>query len=158
MKPRSANLGAVNVLLVSVSVPANVAKVPVVGSVTFVVAVDVRVVAKAPAVISELPSISVRVALVVGAVIVTTWQHIAVVRSGFGANNLVVYVNGVNQGQATNSTAFVGLAANGFALGAEYAGSFFPSFNGYIDDLRITKGVARYTANFTPPTLPFPDF
>jgi hypothetical protein len=32
------------------------------------------------------------------------------------------------------------------------------SVNGRYEEIRITLGVARYTANFTPPTEPFPDF
>jgi hypothetical protein len=83
------------------------------------------------------------------ALALNSWHHLAVTRN----NNLfTLWVNGtsaatatsvVNYGPITNQI----ISATG--LGA---------LNGYIDDLRITKGVARYTANFTPPTLPFPDF
>ena len=50
----SLSLGDVSVLLVNVSVPARVAKVPVVGSVTEVVALEVRVMLYAPEVTKEL--------------------------------------------------------------------------------------------------------
>ena len=79
------------------------------------------------------------------------WQHIAVVRSG---STLTFYLNGTSIGTASigsNST-------HTTTSGALYIGHypFFPggalSFNGYIEGVRITKGLARYTADFTPPT------
>jgi hypothetical protein len=53
------SVGLVNVLFVNVSVPANVAKVPVVGRVTLVVAVEFKVVAKAPEVTKFPPKVIV---------------------------------------------------------------------------------------------------
>lgn len=78
------------------------------------------------------------------------WTHVALVRNS-GAT--AIYINGTSAGTATFTTSLTG---TGLAIGNEYSAS---SGNGglYIDDLRITKGVARYTANFTPPTAAFPD-
>jgi hypothetical protein len=82
-----------------------------------------------------------------------TWQHIAVCRSA-GATRL--FVDGIQRG-STYSDLLNYSAARPVSIGGHYLGSAGVFFNGYIDDLRITKGVARYTANFTPPTAPFPD-
>ncbi len=78
-------LGAVSVLLVSVSMPVNVARVPVVGSVTFVAPVAVSVVANAPEVMRELPVANVSVAPTAGAVMVTLLIEVAVAAPRAGA-------------------------------------------------------------------------
>lgn len=79
-----------------------------------------------------------------------TWVHLAVCRS---ASTIYTFTDGQLVTQVSSST-FVNNTSTQF-IGSETAGTNY--FNGYIDDLRITKGVARYTANFTPPTAPFPD-
>ena len=82
------------------------------------------------------------------------WHHVAAVKNG---STCTLYFNGTSIGTGTKSTLFASDTRQLFigrlnALNAEAW-----DFPGYIDDLRITKGVARYTANFTPPTEPFPD-
>jgi hypothetical protein len=86
------------------------------------------------------------------ALVLNTWNHIALVRNGSGTNNTVLYLNGVNVGQATNTTSFTGSASNGLRIGAEFPSDFY--FNGYISSARLVNGTAVYTAAFTPPTAP----
>ena len=86
-----------------------------------------------------------------GTVSATTWTHIAVVREGTGTNQTKIYINGTNDGTGTVSTDFN--QTNSMYVGADRTGG--SAFNGYIDDLRITR-IARYTANFTAPTTAFP--
>jgi len=79
------------------------------------------------------------------------WQHVAFVRSG---NTFTPYLDGVAGNSATLSNSLVTTTSN------LNIGSFPPSglpypFYGNFNDIRITKGVARYTSNFTPPTQPF---
>jgi len=83
-----------------------------------------------------------------------TWTHIAASRSG---STLKLFFNGVQVNSVSNSTSFTGDTANPIVLGRRYTNSDQYHLNGYIDDLRITKGYARYTANFTPPTAAFPN-
>jgi hypothetical protein len=83
-----------------------------------------------------------------------TWNHIAVCRA---SSVTKVYVNGVSgegvvAGEILSSAGLISVGKQINTLGEEYTNYF----NGYIDDLRITKGVARYTENFEVPTKAFP--
>jgi hypothetical protein len=75
------------------------------------------------------------------------WYHLAITRVG---STTRMFVNGVQLGSSNNSwTGSFKMNIIGGAFGYQY--------NGYIDDLRITKGVARYISNFTPPTVQLSD-
>jgi hypothetical protein len=78
--------------------------------------------------------------------LVNTWYHVAVARSG---STVKIFINGVEEGSATHTTNLT--HTRPLAVGIQHSTLTNP-LNGYISDLRITKGVARYTANFTPPT------
>lgn len=83
-----------------------------------------------------------------------TWYHVALVRNGTGTNNVKLYLNGVQDGTFAAARNEVIVAA-AMAVGRHGATQDVGYYTGYVDDLRITQGVARYTANFTPPTESF---
>lgn len=81
----------------------------------------------------------------------TNWHHIAMVRSG---NSLMVFIDGVQSGTLSVTGVTANNSPNKIAIGrpGEYNGEYF---NGYIDEFRFSKGVARWTTNFTPPTTEY---
>jgi len=83
---------------------------------------------------------------------VNTWYHFAATRQG---STIRTFLNGV---LVTSQTIAATMTDNGEAL---YVGCLknltSNVLNGYVDDLRITKGYARYTTNFTPPTSQLQD-
>jgi hypothetical protein len=87
------------------------------------------------------------------AVAQNTWIHIAVCRSGTSTR---LFIDGQQSGSTyTDSTNYINAASRPI-IGA--SGSLTAPLNGYIDDLRVTKGIARYTSNFLPPPAELPNF
>ena len=87
--------------------------------------------------------------------VINTWYHIAVSRSG---TDLRGFIDGVQQGSTiTDSTAWTNKSGSRPLRMGRFIGSGGQSsyFNGYAQDVRITKGLARYTSAFTPPTTEF---
>jgi hypothetical protein len=80
----------------------------------------------------------------------TNFYHWSVCRQG---TTLYASINGSVEAIATDSRTYA--ASPSATIGANYLGSQ-PQV-GFMDEFRMTKGVARYTANFTPPTAAFPN-
>lgn len=78
------------------------------------------------------------------------WTHVALTRRG---STIRLFQNGALVGSTTCSGTLDDVG-NTFNIGVERTGGAYVT--GYIDDLRITQGVARYTANFTPPPASLP--
>jgi hypothetical protein len=80
------------------------------------------------------------------------FQHIALCK---GSNSTRLFVNGTQVGSTyADTTSYIAPQS-----GSIYIGGLLGAVStaGYIDDFRITKGISRYNATFTPPTAPFPD-
>jgi len=83
----------------------------------------------------------------------STWTHVAIVREGTGTNQTKIYVNGTSVATGTDTNDWT--VTTNFGVGANTSDGS-QGINAYLDDLRITKGYARYTSNFTAPTAAFP--
>ena len=78
------------------------------------------------------------------------WSHVAVARSG---SSVYLFVNGTQAGTTQTLSGSLANASNVLSIGATSAGT--QTFTGNLAGFRITKGVARYTSNFTAPSLPY---
>jgi len=74
--------------------------------------------------------------------VVNIWYHITFIRNG---NTSTGYVDGVSLGDVSDSNDMPNVA-NVLSIGARYDGTV--PLNGWIDELRISKGIARWTSNF----------
>ena len=85
---------------------------------------------------------------------VDTWYHVAYVRA---ASTLHIYLNGVKYGTGSTMAITNDVIGTYVGIGCTFAGTVPAQFfNGWIDELRVSKGIARWLGNFTPPTLPHP--
>ncbi|MFA5386112.1 MAG: LamG-like jellyroll fold domain-containing protein [Candidatus Paceibacterota bacterium] len=85
------------------------------------------------------------------------WYHVAIEKSG-GSTNPLFFINGVQQTITSSAWGDALWPADlpwKTTLYVGYSPWHGSGIDGYIDELRISKGIARWTSNFTPPTTPY---
>jgi hypothetical protein len=85
--------------------------------------------------------------VIVGTLVINQWHHVAISRS---SNYIYTFFDGVK----TNTTDVTGLTLTvpGLLHVGGVTGDAGSSWIGYIDEFRLSKGIARWTSNFTPET------
>jgi len=81
-----------------------------------------------------------------GLVSLNSWNHVALSNDG---TTVRLFINGILRGSSLASS--IATLPTTFYVGFHRSNSALRYLNGYIDDLRLTQGIARYTTNFTPP-------
>ena len=80
---------------------------------------------------------------------INIWYHLAIVREN---DDWKLFVDGVSQGTVVNAATFPNLSSPLYIGVDWYNSSPSSQSKGYMDELRLSKGIARWTSNFTPPT------
>lgn len=75
-----------------------------------------------------------------------TWTHVAIVRKN---GVFYMFIGGVLKSSDAGHTTY-NIVQNAVYIGSNNSGS--ESYYGYLDEYRVSKGIARWTSNFTPPT------
>jgi len=89
-----------------------------------------------------------------------TWYHVALVKQGVTGYKMFIDGTQIGTTQTDTSTIpnFAGQGGAQLILGAhiDFEGST-SFFDGWMDEPRLSKGIARWTSDFTPPTAEYPD-
>ncbi len=83
------------------------------------------------------------------------WYHLAYVRNG---TSFKIFIDGVSQALTENTAISTNTMPNVSAL-FNVGGQFNTQYglNGWVDEFRVSKDIARWTANFTPPIAEYDD-
>jgi hypothetical protein len=76
------------------------------------------------------------------------WYHVALVRSG---STFYAFLNGVSQGNFSSTSSFASFGAVLHVANSVFNGPL----DGWLDEFRISNGIARWVSDFTPPSTPY---
>lgn len=83
----------------------------------------------------------------------TTWYHIAYVKNG--TSGYMMFVDGTQVGTTQTNTNVMPDYSGSLVIGDQFFSAVHSYFSGHMQEMRISKGIARWTSNFTPPTRPY---